>query len=75
METKKYEIVFEEKDGILEFSTINSGFCGIELIGLLEAKKQDILAQLMNDSEFKRTAKNPDGTTVEIEREKENEDE
>ncbi len=68
MVTKRYEIIFEEKDGILETSTINSGFSAVELVGLLETKKQDVLDQLMNDSEFSRTAKNPDGTTVEIKR-------
>lgn len=75
MVIKKCEIVFEENDGILNVSATNSGFSGVELVGLLETKKQDIVDQLIGHSRFKRIVKNPDGTTVEIEREKENEDE
>lgn len=69
MPKKRFELVFEvNENGILNISGTNEGFNCFELVGLLEARKQDIVDQINNRANFKRTYKNPDGSTIEIEK-------
>ena len=60
-----YKIEVFDNEGNITISAYNDGFNVLELIGLLESKKQDLLNQLKNQSEFERTFKK-DGTEYEI---------
>lgn len=52
---KQFVITFTEKEnGEVECSAVNKGFTGMELIGLLEVKKADVLKQFMYPERFKR---------------------
>lgn len=67
---KRFELVFEvdETNGEVNISGKNEGFSGIELIGLFDCKKQDIIDQVTGRAKFNRIHKNPDGSTIEIEK-------
>lgn len=60
-----YKIEVFDKGEKVTIQAYNDGFNTLELIGLLESKKQDVLNQLKNQSEFERTVKK-DGTEYEI---------
>lgn len=54
----KYEKTFklvctEDKDGNLELKFENHGFDGMEIIGILETKKSDIVEQTTHPERFK----------------------
>lgn len=52
-----YKIEVFDKGEKVTIQAYNDGFNTLELIGLLESKKQDLLNQLKNQSEFERTVK------------------
>lgn len=70
MGKKRFELVFEvdEVNEKLNISGTNEGFSGFELVGILECKKQDIIDQMTSRAKFNRTYKNPDGSTIEVEK-------
>jgi len=70
MGKKRLELVFEvdEVNERLNISGTNEGFSGYELVGILECKKQDIIDQITGRAKFNRIYKNPDGSTIEIEK-------
>ena len=64
---KRFVIIFTEKENEqVECHTINEGFSGMELIGLLEVKKCDVLKQFMYPERFKRNFVDDDGTMSEL---------
>lgn len=66
---KQYILTITEDtlDKKLDFNAMNTGFSALELIALLDVKKQDILRQFGNDVDFTRTFVHPDGTECHIE--------
>ena len=50
---KKFELTITETDEGITITGDNNGFNAIELIGILEAKKQDIVEQLNHPEKFK----------------------
>ena len=70
MPKKRFELVFEvdEVNDRVNISGTNTGFTALELVGILECKKQDIVDQITGRTDFKRTQKTPDGSTIEIEK-------
>lgn len=68
---KKWSLVItEDDDGQISLSArSNGGFHALELLGLLEMKKCDILAQLSPESTFKRVLIEKDGSEFEIKEE------
>lgn len=70
---RKFIVTFTE-DGYsktIECHSINEGFSGIELMGLLQMKCSDVREQLKNAPQFKRYLVNKDGTKEEIVKESE----
>lgn len=66
---KSYTLTFVSKgdvDGTVDSSAENCGFSGLELVALLELKKQDILEQMRNPIKFNRTTRRDNGDVVEI---------
>lgn len=51
------EIVFDENDGMIHTNVTNDGFNAMELLGLLEMKKMDIIDQCLYPEKFKHTRK------------------
>lgn len=49
-----------------ETSASENGFSPIEMLGILELKRQDILMQIYNPNDFKRTLNCEDGHSDEI---------
>lgn len=53
---KKFTMVVTQNEAYkFNFETKNEGFSAFEIIGFLESKKNDIVRQVTNHSEFKRT--------------------
>ena len=46
--------------------SVNKGFTAIEMVGLLEMKKEDIREQLVNEPKFKRYYLDKDGKKIEV---------
>lgn len=66
---KRYELIFtEEEDGTIRCNTTNEGFRGIELLSLLEVKRDDLKAQLYNNTKFTRTLLDMNGIKTEIDK-------
>lgn len=64
---KRYKLIFtEEEDGTISCNATNEGFSGIELLGFLEVKRDDLKAQLYNDTKFTRTLLDMNGFTTEV---------
>ena len=65
---RMYELKFTimEDTGKLCISATNDGFTSMELIALLEMKKNDILAQIAPDAHFKRVFVDGDGAEIEV---------
>ena len=55
---------YETREGTM-VETENEGYNAIEIIGLLEAKKRDIIEQIYNPEKFKRINVS-DGTEIEV---------
>lgn len=69
---KKFKLEVEITDTSINMNAENTGLNAMEIIGILEAKKQDVLNQVLNAKRFehKRIAE-VDGEKIEI-KEKEN---
>ena len=68
---KKLEIKVEMNiRGEITMEVTNEGFTAVELIGLLELKKMDIVEQCVNPQNFihRRKFKDKDGEWVEVEK-------
>ena len=53
---KKFEMMVTlDDDGYINIVGHNDGFTGIEIIGFLEAKKQDLIEQMNHPEKFKYT--------------------
>lgn len=64
---KKYEVVWTElSDGSFRCDANNDGFSGMEILSLLELKRDDVKAQLYNDTKFTRTILDMNGIREEI---------
>ena len=64
---KKFVITFtENENGTVECHAINQGFTGMELLGLLDMKKADVLKQFMYPDLFERRIIDDDGTVSEL---------
>ena len=64
---KRFIITFTENDNYeVECRAVNEGFTGMELIGLLEVKKADILKQFTYPNLFKRYVVDDDNEMKEI---------
>lgn len=50
-----------DDDGLLIVDGENNGFTGLELVGALDFKKNDILKQIMEPAKFNRTIVYGDG--------------
>lgn len=57
-----------DENGSVYLDTKNEGFSGCEILGLLECKRDDIVHQIKNYTDFKRTFVE-DGKEVNIEEE------
>jgi hypothetical protein len=55
---------YETREGTM-VETENEGYNAIEILGLLEAKKRDIIEQIYNPDRFKRINVS-DGTEIEV---------
>ncbi len=66
---KRYELIFtEEEDGTIRCDTTNEGFSGIELLSFLEVKRDDLKAQLYNNTKFTRTLLDMNGIKTEVDK-------
>lgn len=64
---KKYEVVWIElSDGSVRCHANNDGFSGMEILSLLEVKRDDVKAQLYNDTKFTRTILDMNGIREKI---------
>ena len=64
---KKYEVVWTElSDGSVRCHANNDGFSGMEILRLLEVKRDDVKAQLYNDTKFTRTILDMNGIREKI---------
>jgi hypothetical protein len=64
---RTYTLIFTEHDaGGMDVSATNCGFNGLELVTLLELKKQDILEQVRNPIKFNRVIHRDNGEVAEI---------
>ena len=69
MKTKKWEINVEDNGkGKITWAVSNYGFTALELLGLLELKKADIIEQCINPQNFihRRRYKDEDGEWNEV---------
>jgi hypothetical protein len=65
---KRFVMTVTEEGGNIHIDGENSGFSGIELVGIFEAKKQDILDQMNHPEKYKHVRKvNVDGEQIAIE--------
>ena len=64
---KKYEVDWTElSDGSVRCHANNDGFSGMEILSLLEVKRDDVKAQLYNDTKFTRTILDMNGIREKI---------
>lgn len=64
---KKYEVVWTElSDGSVRCHANNDGCSGMEILSLLEVKRDDVKAQLYNDTKFTRTILDMNGIREKI---------
>lgn len=65
---KRFVMTVTEEGGSLLIDGENSGFNAIELVGIFEAKKQDILDQINHPEKYKHVRHvNVDGEQIAIE--------
>lgn len=72
MKEKKFVLTATEKDGQGLIDCENDGFTALEILGILEAKRSDIIDQMKHPAEFKRYTIDKNGRKSEIVKEKEN---
>ena len=65
---KKFVMTVTDDGVNIHIDGENTGFSGIELVGILDAKKQDILDQMNHPEKYKHVRKiNVDGEQLSIE--------
>ncbi len=52
---KRFELIVTEKNGNFNFTAENNGFNALELIAILEMKKNDVIVQVQAQTEYDRT--------------------
>ena len=52
---REFMLKVRENDGELYFESVNTGFNALELVGILEAKKQDVERQIHSETKYGRT--------------------
>lgn len=68
----RFELVVTRNGDKWTFTTENDGFGAAEIIGILDMKKDDILKQINEFTDFKRTAIDKDGNKIDISEKEEN---
>lgn len=63
---KRFKVEFVECDGNLKITGENDGFSALEVVGLLEMKKEDIIDQVNHQTDYERTAHTADGRLLDI---------
>lgn len=66
---KTFKIEFILKGSELKADSVNDGFTAIEILGLLEYKKADIIAQIQEPDNFNRKCVNKEGQLLYINKE------
>lgn len=66
---KTFRVEFVVEDNELSVNSVNDGFTAIEVLGLLEYKKADIIAQIQGPDNFSRKCVNKEGQLLDIEKE------
>ena len=62
----EFKLIVTSENNRLTFKATNNGFNAIELVGILESKKLDILNQINDIHKFKRTVVDEDGNKIDI---------
>lgn len=62
----KFELVVTRNGYDWTFKTNNDGFDAVEIIGMLDMKKTDILNQINEYTKFERTVVDKDGNRIDI---------
>lgn len=63
---KRFSIICTAYDEYIEIKTEVEGFSTLEMLSVLDIKREDIMNQCIHSTEFKRTRKFPDGTEMEV---------
>ena len=63
---KTFRVEFVIENNELRVDSVNDGFTAIEVLGLLEYKKADILAQIQGPDNFSRKCVNKEGQLLNI---------
>ena len=63
---KRFQITCTMHDEQMKIVTEVDGFSTLEMLAALDIKREDIMAQCIHSSEFKRTRKLPDGSEIEV---------
>ncbi len=63
---KRFSIICTAYDEQMEIKTEVEGFSTLEMLAALDIKREDIMNQCIHFAEFKRTRKFPDGTEMEV---------
>ena len=61
IKTFTMEVTFDTETNNMQTSTRNNGFSGLEIAGLFATKQQDILNQIVHQSDFDRKVQNGNG--------------
>ena len=62
----KFELVVTRNGDDWKFNTYNDGFTAVELIGMLDMKKTDVLNQINEFTKFERTVIDNEGNKIDI---------
>lgn len=68
-DVKTFRIEFVVENNELSVDSVNDGFTAIEVLGLLEYKKADIIAQIQGPDNFSRKCVNKEGQLLYIKKE------
>ena len=66
--TKTFRVEFVVENNELRVDSVNDGFTAIEVLGLLEYKKADIIAQIQGPDNFSRKCVSKEGQMLGIEK-------
>lgn len=66
---KTFRVEFVVENNELSVNSVNDGFTAIEVLGLLEYKKADIIAQIQGPDNFSRKCVNKEGQLLYIKKE------
>ena len=62
----RFELIATVENGYLNIETKNEGFNSLDIIGILDMKRADIVRQVNEKTNFKRTLINDDGSKEDI---------